>query len=267
MEWEQESELALRAVSTACMLFEDRPSRAVIGTKEFPRDVVTEQDLRVEEHLKSALRGSRHPIVAEETAAATPVPVDCPAWVLDPIDGTANYARQLHYYGVSLGLIVMGRDGTLHALTGAVALPQMRELFFVWGDRTSFLNGNKLTVSDGGLDSSLVGACFSSGERQTSTRDRQNRIFGAINDRSAGALRLGSASAQICYTAAGRLQATYGLGVRLWDVGASLAIARCAGCHLYVTYRAEDRRVDFVVGAPTPAAEVAAIIRKEGITL
>jgi fructose-1,6-bisphosphatase/inositol monophosphatase family enzyme len=88
-------------------------------------------------------------------------------------------------------------------------------------------------------------------------------LFGIINDRSRGCLRLGSAGVSICYTAAGKLGATYGIAGKVWDVAAALAIARAAGCRILIAATPDPLAMSYVVGHGDVVGEIHAIVRDE----
>lgn len=276
--WEPEAERALRAVYEGGLICGEREAdRQVVATKESARDLVTEADLRIEHHIRALLEPCGHPILGEETDAGRPPFPPAPGqpvWLVDPIDGTTNFAAGMAWYGVSVGLWV---DGAF--VTGAVSLPAARELFFTHGDRGAFLNGKPLRVEGKPLRvegkplragaarfaDSLVAAAFSGAAGDPERRRRQYELFGRINDSSRGCLRLGSTAANICQVAAGRLQAAYGIAARLWDVAGALAVARQAGAALCWRLDAADpTRLDYIVGSADAVRAINALFAETG---
>ena len=259
LRWEHESELALKAVSTGEEFIDYRPDRAGIVTKESLRDIATDVDVRIERHMTRILSASGHAVVGEEAFAKTPRLPDgnAPFWLVDPIDGTVNFVSGMPFYALSAGLCVGDQFEA-----GAVSLPAFKELFFTYGDRGSYLNGARLRSFDAELSSSLVGASFSGIKGDPESRRKQYEAFGRVNDASRGCLRIGSAASMISYTAAGRLQATYGLNAQLWDVAGGLAVARQAGCKIYFSRRPGSSRCDYIVGAPSVAEELRELLSK-----
>lgn len=245
--WEAEAELALRAVSVASEIALERPEQLSVTVKESLRDVTTAIDVRVQAHIVSVLAPSGHAIVAEEGESdARLLDAPAPVWLVDPIDGTANYVAGMPFYAVSVGLQSGGRP-----VVGAVAVPPHRELYFTHGDRGAYLNGKALRVAEHcELRDALVVAGFSGKVLDADARAREYMLFGAVNDQSRGCLRLGSAAIAICYVAAGRLQAAYGFNVQAWDVAGALAIATRAGAKLLLRRTAQSTRLDFIVGVP-----------------
>lgn len=259
--WERESELALRAVALAAQHLQDSQGRSVVSTKESFRDVVTEADRTVSRMIEGTLAASGLAILDEEaSAAATRLPSGSAFWAVDPIDGTANFASGLPFYGSSIGLC-RGND----FLTGAVALPQMRELFFTHGDRGAFLNGKALQISDASLENCLLASSFSGTSSDRTQRALQFEAFGALNEASRGALRLGSAATNLCFLAAGRLQVAYGFHAQVWDVAGGLAVAQQAGCVLRTGWLSGTTRLHYIAGAPTAVSQAESILKRLGL--
>lgn len=260
--WEVEAELALRAVSSVSERLGAPSGTTMVSVKGALRDVVSSDDLAVESALRETLRPSPHPVFGEETIAeAGSLPATGAFWLLDPIDGTANYLAGIPLYAVSVGLLDAGIP-----VTGAVALPAQKELFFTHGNR-SYLNGSLLAVApDVALEDALLGICLSS--RGDERRPDELRLFAALNEESRGCLRLGSAAVSICYVAASRLTACWGVSVKLWDVAGALAVARGAGATVALRFDPATFRADFLVAVPGLFPELlgrlATVVRLEG---
>ena len=109
----------------------------------------------------------------------------------------------------------------------------------------------------------LVAASFASGPEN---RARQYELFGEINDRTRGCLRLGSAAANICLAAANRLQAAYGLDAKLWDVAGALAVAIGAGCQVDVAPSRSGLGLDYIVGSSETVLTIRDLWRSKGLT-
>ena len=124
--WDREAELAVHAVTTAARLLGDRPDPAAVATKESKRDVVTAVDTRIERHIAQQLEPLGHALLGEETAPDHTFD-GRPTWVVDPIDGTANWLAGLDWFAISLAL----RVGDAWPV-GVVLLPARSELYFAW---------------------------------------------------------------------------------------------------------------------------------------
>ena len=107
-------------------------------------------------------------------------------------------------------------------------------------------------------------ACFSSRTGGAAgAREAEFRAFGLINDRSRGCVRLGSAATSICYAAAGKVGASYGINCKLWDVAAALAVARAANCKVLTTTASAPLALSFVVGHGDVVGEIQSILQGE----
>jgi len=263
MNFEKEAALALRAVSEGARIAGERPERLSIQTKQSFRDVVTEVDRQIEERMSVILGEGAYPVVGEEHfESGTETEPEGLYWAVDPIDGTANYVAGIPYYGISAGLVSNGTD----ARVGAVALPALRELYFTHGDEVAFRNGRALPPVDRReLSQSLVAGSFSGAKGDPAERALLYRLFGEFNERSRGALRLGSAAANFCYVASGQLQLVYGFHAAIWDVAGGLAIASRAGCVVRCVRAPGRARVHYIAGGATAVEEALEIIVGVGL--
>lgn len=254
--------ICARAVGQALLFLETVSSRDLtFAEKESPRDLVSAADLAVHNLVCQELAASEIPVISEESIASHGV-IGAKLglrWLLDPIDGTTNFAARIPLFGVSLGLM----DGDAFQ-AGALGMPATRELFYTVSADASYLNDARLRAEDRAMAGSLVGACFSSrGSGTAQSRTSEFRVFGIVNDRSRGCVRLGSAGVSICYTAAGKLGATYGIAGRLWDVAAALGIAKAAGCKIITAPSLDSLDISYVVGHGAVVQEIRAILESE----
>lgn len=258
--WLLESEVALHAVSQAAELYSSaREPVQAVREKESHRDVVTSWDLLMDKRVTELLRRHSPVIVSEEHRAADQVIGDdvfSHSWWMDPIDGTVNFALGLPLYGTSVAWMENSRF-----VVGAAVLPSIGELYFTYGDCGAFLNGRQLGHGErsANLGAALVGVTFSSAKvkgRVEPLRAREYELFGWVNDHSRGAVRLGSALVQLCYLAAGRVQAVYGAFAQGWDVGAGLALAGQAGLDVRYVREPDSTRYHFVAGHPPVVSEL-----------
>jgi len=242
---EAESLAALKAVASAEELLSGPLNRVVVGTKESRRDIVTNLDILVEHHITAILAETGHPVLGEERFGESPeMPaLDAPFWLVDPIDGTANFISGMPYFALSAGFW----DGAGFSV-GAVALPAFKELFFTHGDESAHLNGRRLLARPGSLEEALVGASFPG--QPGLHRDWHYRTFGRVNEATRGCLRLGSAASLLCLVACGRLQGAYGFGAKLWDVAGGLAVAAKAGCEVWTELHPGAPTLDYIVASP-----------------
>lgn len=186
-------------------------------------DLVTQTDLAVEAHLREVLpRLLPGSTVLAEESHTTLEPGDL-TWIIDPIDGTTNYAHGLPVVAVSVGLWKDGR-----VVLGAVYLPVLEELFWAARGQGAFLNGARIGVSvEADLQKSLLATGFPYGfhEEVEVICERFKRVLLA----SQGVRRLGSAATDLAYTACGRFEGYYETGLKPWDTAAGWLLVEEAG--------------------------------------
>lgn len=189
-------------------------------------DLVTEVDLAVEREFREviAARFPGHRVLGEEFSSdVAAVPLEGPCWVLDPVDGTTNYAHGLPIFCASLGLEVDGE-----AVLGAVFDPTRQELFVAERGRGATLNGVPIHVSAG---SRLPEAMLCTGfpyDIHTS-REEVVGLFSEFVGRSRAVRRLGSAALDLCYVAAGRFDGFWEARLKPWDTCAGALMVQEAG--------------------------------------
>ncbi len=189
-------------------------------------DLVTDIDRASEALLFEALhtRFPDHRILAEEGSAAegnSPY-----TWLIDPLDGTTNYAHGYPVACVSLGLLY---DDQLHL--GVVYDPFRNELFAAEQGQGAFCNGRRLQVS---ATKTLHAALLSTGFPYDRFTNPDNNIqeCGRMLLAIQGIRRSGSAALDLCYVAAGRSDGHWELGLHPWDVAAGALLLREAGGQL-----------------------------------
>jgi myo-inositol-1(or 4)-monophosphatase len=217
--------LAVELCRAAGRLVEEGAGRArhTVDTKSTRTDMVTEVDRASERLVVDRLRQVRpgDAILGEEgTAAAGTTGVQ---WFIDPIDGTTNFLYGFPSYAVSVGCEV---DGVPTA--GAVYDPVHREMFTACTGGGAFLDGHRLSVDGAAPDlaTALVGTGFS---YDAAGRRRQAEELAYVLPSVRDIRRAGSAASDMCWAAAGRLDAYYERGVQPWDVAAGVVIATEAG--------------------------------------
>ena len=189
-------------------------------------DLVTEMDLEIERAFRAMIaeRFPSHAVLGEEfeeSGDREARPRFC--WVLDPIDGTTNYAHGLPIFCASLALEI---DGV--AVAGAIYDPNRRELFTAEKGQGAWLNGVPLRVSN---SAALIDSLLVTGFHYNIHRDSAELIelFGEFISRARAVRRLGSAALDLCYVAAGRFDAFWEHRLQPWDVAAGALIVEEAG--------------------------------------
>lgn len=188
-----------------------------------PADLVTEADFAAQEAVRSTLIGAfpDHGFLGEENGAST-VGADGYRWIVDPLDGTTNYVHGLTQFCTSIAL---EREGRL--LVGVVYDPSADECFAAAAGRGAFLNGRPMTVSAvDRLSQALVAASFP----PRVSRDHPSILeFLNIMERAQALRRMGSSALNLCYVAAGRLDAYWASDTKTWDVAAGWLLVTEAG--------------------------------------
>ena len=211
-------------------------STMAAATKSSRTDIVTLHDRAAEATIVATLAARRpdDAIVGEEgTQRAGTSGL---SWFLDPIDGTTNFLYGLPMWSTSVG--VADVDGTI---AGAVFVPATGELFAAARGEGATRNGEPIRASSE-VDASLALVATGFGyvpARRTEQARRLAKLIEQIRDIRRG----GSAALDLCYAAAGMVDAYFEDGLNSWDVVAGELIAREAGC----------RTGDFAGGPPTPA--------------
>jgi myo-inositol-1(or 4)-monophosphatase len=189
-------------------------------------DLVTEMDLAIEREFRAMIaeRFPSHTVLGEEFEESGDRDARSGfCWVLDPIDGTTNYAHGLPIFCASLALEI---DGV--AVVGAVYDPNRQELFTAERGHGAWLNGSPLRVS---TSASLLDSLLVTGFHYDIHRDHAELIglFGEFISRSRAVRRLGSAALDLCYVAAGRFDGFWEHKLQPWDVAAGALIVAEAG--------------------------------------
>lgn len=211
-------EAALRAGEVLRDGFGSRPEIRYKGEV----DLVTETDERAEGIIREVLLGAypSYGVLGEE-GGETAGEEDA-RWIVDPLDGTTNYAHGLPMFAVSIALEKAGE-----VVAGVVHDPIREETFVAERGRGARLNDEGISVSE---TDELVRALVVTGfpyEREEVPEAVE--LFGRFSVRVQGMRRLGSAALDICFVAAGRLDAYYERGIHAWDVAAASLILREAG--------------------------------------
>jgi myo-inositol-1(or 4)-monophosphatase len=183
------------------------------------QDYITEADGQVERMIVSSLK-KRFPgdaFLGEEGGAEGNSDA---LWVIDPIDGTANFAHGIPHFCVSIAFMA----GSELAL-GAIAAPMYGELYRARGGRGAFLNDRPMRVSDADISQAVI-------ELGWSVR-RPTRSYTAMVERVLGTgatfMRSGSGALGLAYVAAGRTHGYCELHINSWDTLAGLLMVREAG--------------------------------------
>lgn len=194
-------------------------------------DPVTESDLQAQELIIALIRQSfpGHVFLAEESGLEQPPPAVPEAssapyrWIIDPLDGTVNFAHGYPAFCVSIAFEAAGR-----LEYGVIYDPLRDELFEATRGQGASLNGQPIKVSAiERLERALVatGFPYDIRERLAATLARMERILGQVQ----GLRRGGSAALDMAYVACGRFDGFYEENLKPWDTAAGLVIINEAG--------------------------------------
>jgi myo-inositol-1(or 4)-monophosphatase len=185
-------------------------------------DIVTQADRRSEEAIVGRLRTHfpKHAIVAEEGSGQEGDP--CYRWIVDPLDGTTNFAHGYPCFAVSIGFEEAGE-----LQVGVIYQPITKELFTASRGGGAYLNQKQIHVSSiGHLSTSLLATGFPSTKR---TRNPNIHYYWNFTLRSHGVRRDGSAALDLASVACGRFDGFWEFGLHSWDTAAGVLLVREAG--------------------------------------
>lgn len=190
--------------------------------KKGAKDLVTESDTESERLIIETIRNvfPSHGILAEESGSSNNG-AEC-IWIIDPLDGTTNFAHNLGLFAVSIAFSING-----DIAAGIVLNPVTGELFTAVKGEGAELNGIPIHVSETtSLSDSLLVTGFPYNVKDI--KPLQARFFNCLNA-SQGIRRLGSAALDLCYVASGRFEGFWEENLKPWDTAAGLIIASEAG--------------------------------------
>ncbi|MEO6222539.1 MAG: inositol monophosphatase family protein, partial [Vicinamibacterales bacterium] len=174
--------------------------RDLLIRKKSVIDLVTDADVAVEQDIRARVTRyfPTHVFLGEEAAQSAPTSDSPFRWIVDPIDGTTNFAHGLPLFCVSIALEIEGR-----VELGVVYVPVGDELFTAERGEGARLNGMRIRVTK---ESSLIDSLLVTGfpPQARDTQEEQLAIFGEFLSRARAVRRLGSAALDLAYVAAGR---------------------------------------------------------------
>jgi len=186
-------------------------------------NLVTEADLASERYIIKAIEKKfpNHSILAEEESAKNKASEF--KWIIDPLDGTTNFAHGFPFYCVSIALEYRGE-----IILGVVYDPQREELFHATIGGGSFLNGKKIHVTE---ETKLSRALLATGFPYDigSSNEDNLKNFARFAKVARGIRRPGSAALDLCYLACGRIDGFWELKLSPWDTAAGKLIVEEAG--------------------------------------
>jgi len=188
-------------------------------------DLVTEADVAAEKCILDilAVQCPDAAILSEESHAVYGEAPQEPVWIIDPLDGTTNFAHGFPWYAVSIAYAEKGRS-----LAGVIYAPMLDELFFSCKGCGAWLNGEKIVVSGTAeLLRSLLATGF-----PYDVREKPDMVLAALRKfltRCQGVRRAGAAALDLAYVACGRLDGFWESKLKPWDTAAGWLMVEEAG--------------------------------------
>ncbi len=201
-----------------------------ISNKEGINNLVTEADHAAEKAIIEIISKDfpEHNILSEEAGEVLIIGreqgVDSEyKWIIDPIDGTVNFANGIPICCVSIGLEHNGK-----MIMGAVYNPNMNEFFLAQRGNGATLNDKKIQVSD---KTEVIKSCLVTGFPYTYLNEPNGplQIFEKLIRQGIPVRRLGSAAIDLCWVAAGRFDGFYEHNLHAWDSAAGFLMVEEAG--------------------------------------
>ncbi len=215
---------AARAAGKLLMASYGKLKTSQIHTKS-KNDFVTELDKKSEKLIIGIIQKSfpHHSFQAEESGLSSNHSEDAARWIIDPLDGTANYIRQFPMFSVSIALY---EKKALQC--GVVFDPVHEEMFYAQKGKGAYLNGQRLKVSPA---KHLADAMMATGIpfRARGRFDEYMATFKAVSLASQGMRRGGSAAIDLAYVACGRFDGFWEINLSAWDIAAGALIIEEAG--------------------------------------
>jgi myo-inositol-1(or 4)-monophosphatase len=223
---------AVRAARAAGKILADKLSAQREIKSKGKRDIVTDADFAADRIIRKILltQFSNDRFLSEEGDASERAALwafgdrteDGALWIVDPLDGTTNYSRNLTPFTTS---IAMYRAGAVEI--GVVYDPVRDEMFAAERGRGAWLNNKLIHVSNvRKFEDAVIGAEWS---RLISVRRRSTQVFGKMLERAMTGRAFGSAAHSLCVLAAGRMEGYMHLSLAPWDIAAAALIVEEAG--------------------------------------
>jgi len=223
MDFEQAKSVGIEAIYRGARVLREHLGRISQINQKAAFDLITEADIESEKQIIETIRNTfpDHAILAEESGNHRGT--DEFQWIIDPLDGTTNYAHQLPIFSISIAL---AKEDEI--VLGLVLNPMDGELYSAIAGKGAALNGTPIKVSTTAsvFESLLVtGFPYNFGEIVEPAMKR----FRICQEASQGVRRLGSAALDICYVAGGRFDGFWEQNLQPWDKAAGVIIAAEAG--------------------------------------
>lgn len=196
-----------------------------ISSKSARNDLVTEFDVKSEKIIIDYIKSHfpDHNFLAEESGKSGLNPSDNIRWIIDPLDGTVNFAHNLPIFSVSIAAELNGE-----ILCGVIYQPILHELFTAKKGEGAYLNNEKLSVTS---CNDIKGSFLVTGFPYNVGDNPGNcvEVFVDIVQMGIPVRRLGSAALDLAYVAAGKFDGFWEIDLKPWDVAAGILLVKEAG--------------------------------------
>jgi myo-inositol-1(or 4)-monophosphatase len=223
---DQITDLAIRTAKEAGeILREGFRTSFKVTSKSGKNNLVTEYDKRSEDHIINEIKREfpTHSFLAEESGKTGNIEKGKVLWVIDPLDGTVNYAHSLPIFSVSIAAVL---DGEI--LCGVIYHPILDELFHATKGGGAFRNGELIHVSDNDdYERSMLVTGFPYNVKENPCHCIDH--FVSVIQMGIPVRRLGSAALDLAYTAAGIFDGFWEVNLNPWDVAAGVILVQEAG--------------------------------------
>jgi myo-inositol-1(or 4)-monophosphatase len=216
-------EIALQAARAGGQVLMNKFGFSLVIEHKGEIDLVTDADRAAEKAIVNVLRGTfpRHDILAEE--ADYEQMNSSYRWIIDPLDGTTNFAHGLPWFAVSIALSINDK-----IVLGVVFQPYSGEMFVAEKGKGAFLNDSRIHVSrTGAMEQALLATGFPYDLKQSPVNNLDH--FSHFQLTAQGCRRAGAASLDLANTAAGRLDGYWEMKLKPWDMAAGKLLVEEAG--------------------------------------
>lgn len=224
---EERLEIALRiAESAGEYALQNQKRITSINEKKRDTDLVTNVDREVQELITQELKRyfPQDKVWGEESNQ--PLEDFSSTWVIDPIDGTANFIHQIPFFSVSIAYFKQGWP-----VIGVIFAPNLKEIFYACQGRGAFLNSDPISVSGvTNLNRAIFGTGF---PHSKAAWERISYLYASLVPRCQAIRSLGSAALGVAYVACGRMEGYFQADLSFYDIAAGICIAQEAGALIF----------------------------------
>ena len=249
MNWKDLDAYAQKAAQAAASLQRHYYTQGVSVRHKGVVDLVTQADLDSQKAILEVLQAAfpSHTFMAEENSQGHTQDFEGPLWVIDPLDGTTNFAHRYPYFGISIAYVEKGQ-----VLYGLIYQPLLNECFVAARGHGAFLNGERLAVSQTrDVSQAFLATGFPYDKRESPHNNLG--LFAELELASLCVRRGGAAAIDLAYTAAGRFDGFWEAKLKPWDMAAGIVLIEEAG-----------GRISDYSGRPLPSLHSLEIVASNG---